>query len=37
MGAKQLGFGDYEQTTTQKRTKRENFLAKMDTVVPGRH
>jgi hypothetical protein len=25
MGGKQLGFGDYEQTTAKKRTKREKF------------
>jgi IS5 family transposase len=34
MGGKQLGFGDYEQSTTKKRTKREKFLAEMDQVVP---
>ena len=34
MGGKQLGFGDYEQTTAKKRTKREKFLAEMDQVVP---
>jgi IS5 family transposase len=34
MGGKQLGFGDYEQTTARKRTKRERFLAKMEAVVP---
>lgn len=34
MGGKQLGFGDYEQTTAKKRTKREKFLADMDQVVP---
>ncbi|MGB5136637.1 MAG: IS5 family transposase [Prochlorococcaceae cyanobacterium] len=34
MGGKQLGFGDYEQTTARKRTKRETFLAEMDAVVP---
>jgi IS5 family transposase len=34
MGGKQLGFGDYEQTTAKKRTKREKFLAEMDAVVP---
>jgi len=32
--AKQLGFGDYEQTTARKRTKREKFLADMELVVP---
>ena len=36
MGGKQLGFGDYEQTTAKKRTKREKFLAEMDAVVPWR-
>jgi IS5 family transposase len=34
MGGKQLGFGDYEQTTAKKQTKREKFLAEMDKVVP---
>lgn len=34
MGGKQLGFGDYEQATAKKRTKREKFLAEMDQVVP---
>jgi IS5 family transposase len=34
MGGKQLGFGDYEQTTAKKRTKREKFLAEMEAVVP---
>lgn len=34
MGAKQFGFGDYEQSTAQKRTKRERFLAEMEAVVP---
>jgi IS5 family transposase len=34
MGGKQLGFGDYEQTTAKKRTKREKFLAGMEKVVP---
>jgi IS5 family transposase len=34
MGGKQLGFGDDEQTTAKKRTKREKFLAEMDAVVP---
>jgi hypothetical protein len=34
MGGKQLGFGDYEQTTATKRTRREKFLAEMDAVVP---
>lgn len=34
MGAKQLGFSDYEQTTAKKQTKREKFLAEMEAVVP---
>lgn len=34
MGSKQLGFGDYEQTTAKKRTKRERFLGEMEQVVP---
>ena len=34
MGGKQLGFSDYEQSTTKKRTKREKFLAEMEQVVP---
>lgn len=34
MGGKQFGFGDYEQTTAKKRTKRERFLAEMEAVVP---
>jgi IS5 family transposase len=34
MGGKQLGFGDYEQTTVKKRTRRERFLAEMEVVVP---
>jgi IS5 family transposase len=34
MGGKHLGFGDYEQTTAKKRTKREKFLAEMEKVVP---
>jgi IS5 family transposase len=36
MGGKQLGFGDYEQSTAKKQTKREKFLAEMDKVVPWR-
>lgn len=35
MGGKQLGFGDYDQTTTKKRTRRERFLAEMEVVVTG--
>ena len=34
MGCKQLGFGDYEQSTAKKQTKREKFLSEMDQVVP---
>jgi len=42
MGGKQLGhrfaegfaYGDYEQSTPKKRTKREKFLAEMEAVVP---
>jgi IS5 family transposase len=34
MGIKQLGFGDYEQATAKKRTKRERFLSEMEKVVP---
>ncbi len=34
MGGKQLGFGDYEQSTDRKRTKREKFLADIEQVVP---
>ena len=34
MGSKQLGFGDYEQTTAKMRTLRERFLAEMEKVVP---
>ena len=34
MGGKQLGFGDYEQTTAKKRTRRERFLTEMEGVVP---
>jgi IS5 family transposase len=29
MGANPFGFGDYEQSTAKKRTKRERFLAEM--------
>jgi IS5 family transposase len=36
MGSKQLGFGDYEQSTAKKRTRRERFLAEMESVVPWR-
>jgi len=34
MGTKQIGFGDYEQSTAKKRTRRERFLAEMEAVVP---
>jgi len=34
MGVKQFGFGDYEQSTAKKRTRRERFLAEMEAVVP---
>jgi len=34
MGGKQLGFGDYEQATAKKRTRRERFLAEIQKVVP---
>ncbi len=34
LGGKQLGFGDYEQSTAKKQTKREKFLAEMEQVVP---
>ena len=34
MGGKQLGFTDYELTTTKKQTKREKFLSEMEVVVP---
>jgi IS5 family transposase len=33
MGGKQLGFGDYEQPSAKKRTKREEFLAEIEAVV----
>jgi IS5 family transposase len=34
LGSKQPGFGDYEQTTAKKRTRREHFHAEMEVVVP---
>jgi IS5 family transposase len=42
MGSKQLGYryaqgfayGDYEQATAKKRTRRERFLGEMEKVVP---
>jgi len=33
MGVKQFGFGDYEQSTTKKRTLRERFLGAMEAVL----
>jgi len=33
MGVEQFGFGDYEQSTAKKRTRRERFLAEMEAVV----
>jgi hypothetical protein len=34
IGGKQLGFCDYEQTTSaRKRTERERFLAQIEAVV----
>jgi hypothetical protein len=36
MGGKQIGFSDYEQRTTKKRTKSEKFLANMKVVLPWR-
>jgi IS5 family transposase len=33
MGGKQLNFGDYEQKTAKKRSRREQFLAEMEAVV----
>jgi len=34
MGSKQLGFGDFEQATAKKCTRRERFLGEMEKVVP---
>jgi IS5 family transposase len=34
MGSKQLGFGDYEQSTAKERSRRERFLAEMESAVP---
>ena len=34
MGGKQLGFGDYEQTTARKRTMRERILVEMEAFMP---
>jgi IS5 family transposase len=33
-GGRQFGFGDYEQTTARKHTRRERFLAQMEAVAP---
>ncbi len=33
-GSNQLGFCDYEQSTAKKRSRRERFLAEMQSVVP---
>ena len=33
MGGKKLGFGNYEQSTAKKQTKREKFLSEMVKVV----
>lgn len=33
MGSKQLGFGEYLQSTDKKQTKREKFLAEIEQVV----
>lgn len=34
MSGNLLGFGDYEQSTAKKRTKRERLLAEMEAVAP---
>jgi len=34
IGGKHLGYGHYAQTKAKKRTKREQFLAEMEPVVP---
>jgi len=34
MGGKQLGLGDYEQSSARKQAKCEKFLSEMDKVVP---
>ena len=36
IGGKRLGLADYEQSTAKKHTKREKFLAEMETGVPWR-
>ena len=33
MGGKQLGFGDYEQSTAKKRTKRIGFEVLIETAL----
>lgn len=35
MGVKHFGFGDSEQSTAKKRTRRERFLAEIETVAVG--
>lgn len=35
-GGKQLGYGDYEQTTAKQRTNRERFLAEKGPLCHGR-
>jgi IS5 family transposase len=34
MGSKQLGSGDYGQSTAKKQTRRERLMAEMESVVP---
>lgn len=34
MGSKQFAFSNYELTTAKKKTQPENFLSKMELVVP---
>jgi IS5 family transposase len=34
IGCRPLGYTDYEQATSKKRTKREKFLSEMEKVVP---
>jgi IS5 family transposase len=34
MGGEKLGFGDYEQSTASKHTKRERFPAQVEANVP---
>jgi hypothetical protein len=33
-GAEGFAYGDFEQPTAKKRTKRERFLAEMEAVLP---